>query len=29
MKGGVLWRADVMERPCAVARGNDTNKTVL
>ena len=21
----MLWRTDVMERPCAVARGKDTN----
>ena len=31
MEGGVLWRADVMERSCAVARGkdiNNQNKTV-
>jgi hypothetical protein len=24
VEGGVLWRADVMERPCAVARRIDT-----
>ena len=25
MEGGVLWRADVVERSCAVARGEDIN----
>jgi hypothetical protein len=25
MEEGVLWRADVMEGPCAVARGKDMN----
>jgi hypothetical protein len=29
MEEGVLWRADVMEGPCAVARGEDTNTRVL
>jgi hypothetical protein len=26
MEEGILWRTDVMEGPCAVARGEDTNK---
>jgi hypothetical protein len=25
MEEGVLWRTDVMEGPCAVARGEDIN----
>jgi hypothetical protein len=25
MEEGVLWRTDVMEGPCAVARGKDIN----
>jgi hypothetical protein len=25
MEEGMLWRADVMEGPCAVARGKDIN----
>ena len=25
MEGGTLWRAGVMERPSAVARGEDSN----
>jgi hypothetical protein len=25
VEGGMLWRADVMERSCAVARGKDIN----
>jgi hypothetical protein len=25
MKEGMLWRADLMEGPCAVARGKDIN----
>jgi hypothetical protein len=29
MEGGMLWRADVMERSCAVARGKDINSSKL
>ena len=29
MEEGMLWRADVMEGPCAVARGKDISTSAL